>query len=166
MVTALETHELGRLLRHRSSTGGRGDARPDAQRVDGAGLNHGTADLVVHARASASRCYCRDVVCRPGDWIVKGADLVAFKREYSAAETRESTYMRAAFAYVSLEMFKDRPVMGFGFNQFQVYNLPYLADRSTDIRVESIRGYVHHNSFLSVLVDLGIIGFGCMLSLA
>ena len=91
---------------------------------------------------------------------IKGPDLVAFKREYSAAETRESTYMRAAFAYVSWEMFKDRPLSGFGFNQFQVYNLPYLADRSTDIRVESIRGYVHHNSFLSLLVDLGIIGFG------
>ncbi|MCC7337776.1 MAG: O-antigen ligase family protein [Pirellulaceae bacterium] len=93
--------------------------------------------------------------------IVKGDDLVSFKREYSAAETRESTYMRAAFAYVSLEMFRDRPVMGFGFNQFQVYNRPYLADRSTDIRLESIRGYVHHNSFLSLLVDLGIVGFGC-----
>jgi O-antigen ligase len=91
--------------------------------------------------------------------IIKGPDLVAFKREYSAAETRESTYMRAAFAYVSMQMFKDRPVTGFGFNQFQVYNLPYLSDRSTDIRVESIRGYVHHNSFLSLLVDLGLIGF-------
>ena len=91
--------------------------------------------------------------------IVKGPDLVAFKREYSAAETRESTYMRAAFAYVSIQMFKDRPVTGFGFNQFQVHNLPYLSDRSTDIRVESIRGYVHHNSFLSLLVDLGLIGF-------
>jgi O-antigen ligase len=90
---------------------------------------------------------------------VKGPDLVAFKREYSAAETRESTYMRAAFAYVSLEMIKDRPVAGFGFNQFQVYNPPYLSDRSTNIRLESIRGYVHHNSFLSLLVDLGIIGF-------
>lgn len=94
-----------------------------------------------------------------GIGVVKGPDLVAFKREYSAAETRESTYMRAAFAYVSLEMFKDRPVTGFGFNQFQVYNPPYLSDRSTDIRVESIRGYVHHNSFLSLLVDLGIVGF-------
>lgn len=92
--------------------------------------------------------------------VVKGPDLVAFKREYSAAETRESTYMRAAFAYISLEMFKDRPLMGYGFNQFQVYNRPYLADRSTDIRVESIRGYVHHNSFLSLLVDLGVVGFG------
>ncbi|MCA9129557.1 MAG: O-antigen ligase family protein [Planctomycetales bacterium] len=91
--------------------------------------------------------------------VIKGKDLVAFKREYSAAETKESTYMRAAFAYVSFAMIKDRPIAGFGFNQFQVYNRPYLADRSTNIRVESIRGYVHHNSYLSLLVDLGIVGF-------
>ncbi len=90
---------------------------------------------------------------------IKGPDLVAFKREYSAAETRESTYMRASFAYVSWKMFQDRPLTGFGFNQFQVYNRPYLADRSTELRLESIRGYVHHNSFLSLLVDLGLIGF-------
>lgn len=89
---------------------------------------------------------------------VKGPDLIAFKREFSAAETRESTYMRAAFAYVSLEMFQDRPVAGFGFNQFQVHNGPYLSDRSTNLRVNSIRGYVHHNSYLSLLVDLGMVG--------
>jgi O-antigen ligase len=90
---------------------------------------------------------------------IKGPDLIAFKREYSAAETRESTYMRASFAYVSLKMFQDRPIGGFGFNQFQVANRPYLADRSTELRLESIRGYVHHNSFLSLLVDLGLVGF-------
>lgn len=89
---------------------------------------------------------------------IKGEDLIAFKREYSAAETRESTYMRASFAYVSFRMFEDRPIAGFGFNQFQVYNRPYLADRSTELRLESIRGYVHHNSFLSLLVDLGLVG--------
>ncbi len=67
--------------------------------------------------------------------------------------------MRAAFAYVSIQMFQDKPLTGFGFNQFQIQNRPYLADRSTDIRLESIRGYVHHNSYLSILVDLGGIGF-------
>lgn len=87
-----------------------------------------------------------------------GPSLVAFKREYSEAETRESTYMRAAFAYVSYQMIKDSPIMGFGFNQFQVYNRPYLDDRTTNIRLESIRGYVHHNSYLSILVDLGLVG--------
>lgn len=91
--------------------------------------------------------------------LILGPHLVAFKREYSAAETRESTYMRAAFAYVSIEMIKQRPIAGFGFNQFNVANQPFLSDRSTDIRCESIRNYVHHNSYLSLLVDLGIVGF-------
>ncbi len=90
--------------------------------------------------------------------LVLGPSLVAFKREYSEAETLESTKMRGAFAYVSMQMFKDSPITGFGFNQFQVHNRPYLDDRTTNIRLESIRGYVHHNSFLSLVVDLGLIG--------
>ncbi len=90
--------------------------------------------------------------------LIVGPNLVAFKREYSEAETRESTYMRAAFAYVSYQMIKDSPITGFGFNQFQIHNRPYLDDRRPDVRLESIRGYVHHNSYLSLIVDLGIIG--------
>ncbi len=90
--------------------------------------------------------------------VLVGPNLVAFKREYGEAETLESTRMRGAFAYVSMEMFKDRPLAGFGFNQFQVHNRPYLDDRTTNIRLESIRGYVHHNSYLSLLVDLGLVG--------
>ena len=90
--------------------------------------------------------------------LILGPSLTAFKREYSEAETLESTRMRGAFAYVSLQMFKDSPIAGFGFNQFQVYNRAYLDDRSTNIRLESIRGYVHHNSFLSLVVDLGLVG--------
>jgi O-antigen ligase len=90
--------------------------------------------------------------------LVLGPSLVAFKREYSEAETLESTKMRGAFAYVSWKMFQDSPITGFGFNQFQVYNRPYLDDRTTNIRLESIRGYVHHNSYLSLLVDLGLVG--------
>jgi O-antigen ligase len=90
--------------------------------------------------------------------LILGPNLVAFKREYSEAETLESTRMRGAFAYVSWQMFKDSPITGFGFNQFQVHNRAYLDDRTTNIRLESIRGYVHHNSFLSLVVDLGLVG--------
>jgi O-antigen ligase len=90
--------------------------------------------------------------------LIIGPNLVAFKREYTEAETLESTRMRGAFAYVSYKMFLDKPLTGFGFNQFQVHNRPYLDDRTTNIRLESIRGYVHHNSYLSLLVDLGLIG--------
>jgi O-antigen ligase len=62
-------------------------------------------------------------------------------------------------------MIADRPLIGYGFNQFQVYNRPYLDDRTTNIRLESIRGYVHHNSYLSLLVDLGLVG-GILYALA
>jgi O-antigen ligase len=97
-------------------------------------------------------------VCGLFGGLVIGPNLVAFKREYTEAETLESTRMRGAFAYVSWKMFQEKPIAGFGFNQFQVYNRPYLDDRTTNIRLESIRGYVHHNSYLSLLVDLGLVG--------
>ncbi len=64
--------------------------------------------------------------------LIIGPNLVAFKREYTEAETLESTRMRGAFAYVSYKMFLDKPLMGFGFNQFQVHNRPYLDDRTTN----------------------------------
>jgi len=97
--------------------------------------------------------------------VVKGDKLIAFKREYTAQETRASTYMRASFAYVSWKMFQDRPLMGFGFGQFSRENQSYLSDRTTNIRLESIRGYVHHNTFLSILVELGIFGLALFLAL-
>ncbi len=88
----------------------------------------------------------------------KGSQLVAFKREYTASDTRKSTYMRASFAYVSWQMFQDKPLLGFGFGQFPRENRHYLGDRSTTLHLESIRGYVHHNTILSLLVELGILG--------
>lgn len=89
----------------------------------------------------------------------KGSDLVSLEREASGAVTRESTYMRVSFGYVSWQMFKDRPLAGFGFGQFPRENLPYLSDRDTSLHLEAIRGYIHHNTFLSVLVELGLVGF-------
>jgi O-antigen ligase len=90
--------------------------------------------------------------------VTQWDSLVAFRREDSAAVTRESTYMRASFAYVSLQMFKDRPLRGVGFGQFTRRNRTYLSDRSTALHLESIRGYVHHNTPLCVLVEMGLIG--------
>jgi O-antigen ligase len=88
----------------------------------------------------------------------KRESLVAFKREKEASITAESTYMRASFAYVSWQMFKERPLFGYGFNQFPIHSKNYLSDRSTDLKLEAIRGYIHHNTFLSILVDTGLVG--------
>lgn len=89
---------------------------------------------------------------------------LAFEREYGAAETKQSTEMRAVFAYVSWLMVQDRPWTGFGFGHFPHEKEAYLQDRQTRMQLESIRGYVHHNTFLSILVELGIVG--CLIYLA
>ncbi|REJ67405.1 MAG: hypothetical protein DWQ31_11525 [Planctomycetota bacterium] len=89
---------------------------------------------------------------------VKRDDLIAFEREKSAAVTRESTYMRASFAYVSWKMFQDQPIFGRGFSQFPLDSKYYLSDRDVDLKLEALRGYIHHNTYLSILVDTGLIG--------
>ena len=87
-----------------------------------------------------------------------GQQLTAFKREYTAQDTAQSTKMRAVFAYVSWLMFQERPLTGFGFGHYQHENRPYLNDRSTDLQLQTVRGYVHHNTLLSMLVELGLLG--------
>lgn len=90
--------------------------------------------------------------------------LVGFEREGSASETRESAGMRKMFAYVSWQMFLDRPLWGCGFGRYIDAKNPYLADRDTELHLESIRGYAHHISFLAILVENGIIGLGLFLT--
>lgn len=100
--------------------------------------------------------------------IVFGAtkfdSIVSLKREGTVQDTRQSNSMRASFAYVSWQMFKDRPLFGFGFGQFTRAKLPYLGDRSVNLQLEQIRDYVQHSTFLAVLTELGL--FGMILFLA
>jgi O-antigen ligase len=85
--------------------------------------------------------------------------ILAFNRtDNSAAQTRESVDLRGSFAYVSWKMFLDRPLLGVGFGQFPIAKHPYLSDRSTDLTLESIRPYSHHNTVLSILTEIGLIG--------
>lgn len=90
--------------------------------------------------------------------IAKWDSLVGFKREHTAEDTRKSVHMRGSFAYASWLMFQDRPLWGCGFGQYPAEVLPYLSDRSTDVNLESIRGYVHHNTPLCILVETGLVG--------
>ena len=91
--------------------------------------------------------------------------LTDLQREGSATEARESAGMRASFSYVSWQMFWDRPLWGFGFGQFPNEKLPYLSDRSTPLQLELIRDYIHHNTYLSLLTETGLIGLGLFLAI-
>lgn len=86
------------------------------------------------------------------------SQVVGLKREGSASESRHSVSQRAAFTYVSWQMFKDHPLAGVGFGRFYDQKLPYLADRSQSFELESIRGLHHHNTFLGLLTETGLVG--------
>jgi O-antigen ligase len=124
----------------------------------------GAASALLVYFALATRGKVRAVIL--GTAIVGGVGVVALKsdailsmkREFSAAETRKSADMRGSFAYVSWKMFLDYPILGVGFGQFASEKLPYLGDRSVDMDLESIRPYVHHNTFLAVLTEAGLVG--------
>ncbi len=96
--------------------------------------------------------------------VVKLDSLANLQREGSATEARESADMRASFAYVSWQMFLDRPILGFGFGQFYLEKLPYLSDRTTPLQLESIRDFIHHNTYLSLLTETGLVGLALYLA--
>ncbi|MDH3717898.1 MAG: O-antigen ligase family protein [Planctomycetota bacterium] len=85
--------------------------------------------------------------------------LQSFSGGRSAGASKDSAAMRVSFAYVSWQMFQDHPLLGCGFAQYVRDKNPYLSDRTTSLTLEHIRDEVHHNLFLSILVETGLIGF-------
>ncbi|QDU99243.1 O-antigen ligase family protein [Lignipirellula cremea] len=97
--------------------------------------------------------------------VMKMDAIMGLQREGTVEDTHKSTSMRGSFTYVSWKMFLDRPLLGFGFGHFVTSKLPYLGDRSVDMRLEDIRDYSHHSTFLAVLTETGLIGFALFLAL-
>ena len=98
-------------------------------------------------------------------WSVKGAQIVSLEREYSGQASARSAESRASFAYISMKMFQDKPLCGFGFGQFPIEKLRYLTDRNTDLNLEHTRTFVSHNTVLTLLVEVGIVGLGLFVTL-
>ena len=90
---------------------------------------------------------------------IVGDKLINMSRQDANGSAAHSVYQRASFFHVSMNMFRDKPLFGCGFGRFYDCKLPYLADRSQQLELESIRQLDHHNSFLSLLTETGIIGF-------
>lgn len=86
--------------------------------------------------------------------------LVHLERPAGAEASRSSVDTRRSFMYVSWRMFLDRPLFGLGYGQFQQASRDYLADRTTDMDLEAIRGQPNHNMFLALLTETGLIGAG------
>jgi len=90
--------------------------------------------------------------------IAFGQKMMNLSRGDSASASH-SAYQRASFLYVSMQMVAEDPLLGCGFGRFYDRKLPYLSDRRQQIELESIRELDHHNTFLSILTETGMIGF-------
>jgi O-antigen ligase len=96
---------------------------------------------------------------------VFGERITNLSRKDSDASAEHSVYQRASFVYVSMRMFYDAPIFGCGFGRFYDLKEPYLADRSQQLELESLRTLDHHNTFLSLLTETGLIGFALFIAL-
>lgn len=92
-------------------------------------------------------------------------EVVAMKRDQalSAKDAAKSVSLRPLLAIVAWEMFCDKPLVGHGFGQYFQHSQPYFSSRSYGLPLEQARGYEHHNTFLALLVDTGLIGLGLFL---
>ena len=97
--------------------------------------------------------------------VFQWENLVRIERQEGAAVSELSARSRASFTYVSWKMFLDHPLWGVGYGQFQQAALPYLADRSTSLYLEDIRNQPNHNTFLAMLNETGLIGFGLFVAM-
>jgi len=91
--------------------------------------------------------------------VFVGGRMIDLDRRDANGSASHSVYQRQSFFIVSMRMFADNPLTGCGFGRFYDRKLPYLADRSQQIELESIRELDHHNTFLSLLTETGLIGF-------
>lgn len=97
--------------------------------------------------------------------VALGDRVTDLGRKDTDGSAEHSVYQRASFVYVSMRMFRDAPTFGHGFGRFYDRKIPYLADRSQQLELESLRKLDHHNTFLSVLVETGLVGFALLTAL-
>lgn len=94
-----------------------------------------------------------------------GGRLLDMHRDDADGSAIHSVYQRQTFLVVSMRMFADHPLVGCGFGRFYDKKLPYLADRSQQLELESIRDLDHHNTFLSILTETGLVGLSLFIGL-
>ncbi len=90
--------------------------------------------------------------------------IFSFKRDKNVtqAEMEQSAELRPLFAIIAVNMFKDRPVMGFGFGQYAKAKYPYLQDPHSGKPLSATRSLMQHNVFLAYLTETGLIGLSCL----
>jgi O-antigen ligase len=81
------------------------------------------------------------------------------KTEGSARDVvkRNTISVRISMTKTAIKMFIVKPIFGFGYNQASKKFFPYFETVGTSFVPD--QGFLIHNTFLNILVELGLIGF-------
>lgn len=89
--------------------------------------------------------------------IFNWSNVMSEDRTVGGISAMNPVYARANLFGVSLRMFLDRPIFGFGYKTFNRVSPEYFYEIS-GIPLRG-RGVASHNTLLTTLVELGIVGF-------
>ena len=97
---------------------------------------------------------------------IASSNLVGFKRgpHQTADVTALSARLRPTIAALQWNVFTHHPLFGCGYGNYQKVNVDYVRDTQSDLPLESVKGFSHHNMFLAILTETGITGFACYLA--
>ena len=70
----------------------------------------------------------------------------------------ESAKLRPILAAYAFEIFREAPLSGVGFGQYQHRNVDFMTQRTFDLPMEKAKSYIQHNVFLSLLTETGLLG--------
>jgi len=85
--------------------------------------------------------------------------ILVSKTEGSAKDVveRDTIYVRLSMAKTGMKMFLDKPILGVGYSQASKDFPRYFKTLGTSWVPD--RGFLIHNTFVNILVELGVVGF-------
>ena len=92
--------------------------------------------------------------------LLFGKEAISPTRKGGTVEATESVHSRQALANISWRMFKDRPITGHGLGHYLRSSRDYFDVSDAPVPLSLARGVSQHSTFLSLLVETGIVGVG------
>jgi O-antigen ligase len=98
---------------------------------------------------------------------VLGESVFIFKRDkhVTVTEMSESAKLRPIFAVIAWNMLQDRPILGYGFGQYNKHKMDYAQDAHSRLPLRKAKPYVQHNILLSLATEIGLLGVGLFILL-
>ncbi|MBA2724578.1 MAG: O-antigen ligase family protein [Actinobacteria bacterium] len=79
------------------------------------------------------------------------------QQRFRSEQSEESALSRLPVVYASIRMFEERPVVGWGYQNFDLYDRSFQGTVGNLVAAE--KDHASHNFFLTILAEQGLVGF-------